>query len=129
MPRALVIGGTGMIGRAMARRLLAAGWEVDLTGRDPAHLSAEVASAGGRFVPAERSDAGELLAALGDGADLLVDCICYAAADAALLLPLAREAASTVMISSKAVYVDGAGNHSNSDAPPRFDGPISETQP
>ena len=29
------------------------------------------------------------------------------------------------MISSKAVYVDDAGNHSNSDEPPRFDGPIT----
>ena len=33
------------------------------------------------------------------------------------------------MISSKAVYVDAAGNHSNSDDPPRYDGPIRETQP
>jgi nucleoside-diphosphate-sugar epimerase len=127
MPRALVVGGTGLIGRATARRLLAAGWQVDLTGRDPTRLPAEIASAGGRFVAAERSDAGQLLAALGDGADLLVDCICYTARDAALLLPLAREAASTVMISSKAVYADAAGNHSNSETAPRFDRPIAET--
>ena len=127
MPRALVVGGTGLVGRATARRLLAAGWQVDLTGRDPAHLPAD-SDAGGRFVAAERSDAGQLLAALGDGADLLVDCICYTAADAALLLPLAHEAASTVMISSKAVYADDGGNHSNSDTAPRFDGPIPETQ-
>jgi nucleoside-diphosphate-sugar epimerase len=33
------------------------------------------------------------------------------------------------MLSSKAVYVDAAGNHSNSDVRPRFDGPIRETQP
>ena len=33
------------------------------------------------------------------------------------------------MISSKAVYVDRDGNHSNSATKPRFDGPISETQP
>ena len=33
------------------------------------------------------------------------------------------------MISSKAVYVDGSGNHSNSETAPRFDGPIRETQP
>jgi nucleoside-diphosphate-sugar epimerase len=32
------------------------------------------------------------------------------------------------MISSKAVYVDEAGNHSNSDVAPRFDGPIKESQ-
>jgi nucleoside-diphosphate-sugar epimerase len=129
MPRALVVGGTGMIGRAVARRLLAAGWEVDLTGRDPTRLPTEVAAAGGRFVAAERSDSAQLLAALGDGTDLLVDCICYAAEDARRLLPLARNAGSTVMISSKAVYVDALGNHPNSDTAPRFGGPIRETQP
>lgn len=129
MPRALVVGGTGLIGRATARRLLAAGWHVDLTGRNPAHLPADVAAAGGTFIPADRHDSGQLLTALGGGADLLVDCICYTAADATRLLPLVRDAASTVMISSKAVYVDGAGNHSNSDNAPHFDGPIHETQP
>jgi len=33
------------------------------------------------------------------------------------------------MISSKAVYVDPQGNHSNSDDPPRFDTAVSESQP
>ncbi len=127
--RALIVGGTGLIGRAAARRLLAAGWRVDVTGRDPTRLPGDVAAAGGRFVAADRGDPRQLLAALGDGADLLVDCICYTAADAARLLPLVREAGSTVMISSKAVYVDAAGNHSNSDTAPHFDGPIRETQP
>jgi len=129
MPRALIIGGTGLIGRATASRLLAAGWRVDLTGREEARMPAAVAAAGGRFVAADRGDPDQLLAALGGGADLLVDCICYTAAGAARLLPLAREAGSTVMISSKAVYVDGAGNHSNSATAPCFDGPISEAQP
>jgi nucleoside-diphosphate-sugar epimerase len=129
MPRALILGGTGAIGRATARRLLAAGWEVDVTGRNPARLPAELAAAGARFVAADRADDGRLRAAIGEGADLLVDCICFTAVDATRLVPLAREAASTVLISSKAVYVDAAGNHSNSDTAPRFDGPIRETQP
>ena len=129
MARALIVGGTGLIGRAAARRLLAAGWRVDLTGRDPAHLPADIAAAGGTFVAADRDDSDQLLAAFGDGADLLVDCICYTAADATRLLPLMREAGSTVMVSSKAVYVDGDGNHSNSPTTPHFDGPIRETQP
>jgi nucleoside-diphosphate-sugar epimerase len=129
MPRALVVGGTGAIGRATARRLLAAGWRVDLTGRDRARMPAELAAAGVRFVAADRGDSTQLFAALGDGADLLVDCVCYTAADATRLLPLVRAAGSTVMISSKAVYVDGAGRHSNSATAPHFNGPISETQP
>ena len=127
--RALVLGGTGQIGLATARRLLAAGWDVDVTGRDPARLPADLADAGVRFLASDRRSAVALGAALGDGADLLVDCICFTAADAELLLPLARAATSTAMLSSKAVYVDARGNHSNSDEPPRYDGPIREAQP
>jgi nucleoside-diphosphate-sugar epimerase len=128
MPRALVLGGTGAIGRATAHRLLAAGWEVDLTGRDPAHMPAGLAAAGASFTAADRGNRELLHAVFGAGADLLVDCVCYTAADAELLLPLARESAATVMISSKAVYVDADGNHSNSERAPRYDGPIHETQ-
>ena len=127
MPRALILGGTGSIGRATARRLLAAGWEVELTGRNPERMPAALAAAGVTFVAADRRDPAQL-AAFG-GADLLVDCACYTPADATALLPLARDSGSTVLISSKAVYVDAAGNHSNSDVAPRFEGPIRETQP
>jgi nucleoside-diphosphate-sugar epimerase len=129
MHRALIVGGTGLIGRATASRLLAAGWHVDLTGRNPSHLPPEIAAAGGVFIAADRDDSDQLLTALGEGADLLVDCICYTAANATRLLPLVRNAGSTVMISSKAVYVDGSGNHSNSETAPRFEGPIRESQP
>lgn len=129
MTRALILGGTGLVGRATAERLARAGWDVDVTGRDPAHMPRALSAAGVRFVPADRHDETQLAAALGDGAELLVDCICFTAADARALLPLARNAASTVMISSKAVYADERGNHSNSDEAPRFDGPIGETQP
>ena len=78
-------------------------------------------------MPFERGDQAQLAAAFAAGADLLVDCVCFTAEDAARLLPLARDAGSTVMISSKAVYVDRDGNHSNSNTKPHFDGPISET--
>ena len=127
--RAVIIGGTGAIGRAAARRLLAAGWDVELTGRDPARMPRDIAAAGGRFIAAGTGGAGRLRAAFGDGADLLVDCACFTAEDATRLLPLARDAASTVLISSKAVYVDAAGHHSNSPVKPDFGGPVREDQP
>jgi nucleoside-diphosphate-sugar epimerase len=129
VPRALVIGGTGPIGRAVARRLLASGWLVDLAGRDPTHMPADIAAAGGGFVHADRREPHQLVEAWGGGAELLVDCICFTAEDAKDLLRLVPEADSTVMISSKAVYVDAAGNHSNSTEAPHFDGPIRESQP
>ncbi len=129
MLRALILGGTGMIGGATARRLTAAGWRVEVTGRDPGHLPPDLAEAGVRFHGADRADAARLREVLGDGADLLVDCVCFTAADARTLLPLAEFATSTALISSKAVYVDAAGNHSNSDTAPDYGGPISESQP
>ncbi|MFI6366942.1 NAD-dependent epimerase/dehydratase family protein [Nocardia sp. NPDC050630] len=122
MPHALIVGGSGVIGRAIALRLAAAGWQVRVTGRS--RLPAELHTAGVRFVAADRADLRRELAA---GADLLVDCVCYTADHARALVELAAEAGSTVLLSSKAVYVDAAGNHSNSDIEPRFDGPIPES--
>lgn len=118
MASALILGGTGAIGRATAQQLLATGWDVEVTGRDPSHLPSALAAAGVRFTHAPAP-----------GANLVVDCTCFTAADAARLVELAREADSTVMISSKAVYVDEHGNHTNSPVKPRFAGPIMETQP
>jgi nucleoside-diphosphate-sugar epimerase len=127
--RAVIVGGTGAIGRAAARRLLAGGWSVELTGRDPARMPPDIAASGGRFTAAGRGDQGQLRAVFGHGADLLVDCVCYTAGDAEQLLPLARHATSTVLISSKAVYADAAGHHSNSPVRPDFGGPVREDQP
>lgn len=129
--RAVILGGTGAIGWAAARRLLATGWEVVVTGRDPAHVPPGLEAAGARFLRADRDDPATLPGVVDSGADLLVDCVCYTAAHAAGLLPLLASVTSTVMISSKAVYVyvDDVGRHSNSDDPPVFQRPVSENNP
>lgn len=129
MARALILGGTGMIGQAAARRLLASGWQVDITGRNRRHFPGDLERAGANFLEVERCESAELAAALGAGADLLVDTICFTANNARALVPLLGSITSTVMISSKAVYVDAQGNHSNSDEPPDYGGPIREDQP
>ncbi|MFD4555746.1 NAD-dependent epimerase/dehydratase family protein [Streptomyces sp. NPDC058469] len=129
MPRALILGGTGLVGRATALRLLKAGWQVDVTGRNPAHMPPELSALGGEFRAVDRADSTALRAAVGEGTDLLVDCLCFTTADTRSLLPLAAHATSTVLISSRAVYIDAAGNHVNSSTPPHFSGPISETHP
>ncbi|MDI5969245.1 NAD(P)H-binding protein [Streptomyces sp. SL13] len=128
MSRALVLGGTGLIGRAVARRLLDAGWQVDLAARDAARMPAGLAADGARFVTVDRDDPASLAGALGPGADLLVDCLCYTAAQARLLLPLLKDTACGVMISARGVYADAFGNHVNSDVAPVFTGPVPETQ-
>lgn len=92
-------------------------------------MPADLAAAGVQLVLIDRDEPAGLAAAAGDGRDLLVDCACYTAAQARLLLPLIRDVGSTVMISSKAVYVDGKGNHVNSASSPRFAGAVTERQP
>ena len=129
MAEALILGGTGAIGTAVARRLLTRGWLVTVTGRDEAHLDGALLEQGVRFRAVERTDQEAIAAALGPGVDLLLDCVCFSAADARILLPLLPLVGSPVMISSKAVYVDARGRHSNSDQPARFGGPIGEDQP
>jgi nucleoside-diphosphate-sugar epimerase len=129
MPRALILGGSGAIGWAVAHRLLAGGWEVEITGRRPDGLTRNLASAGARYLVSVREQPDELRSVVGGGVDLLVDCLCYSAAHARQLLPVLGDTGATVMMSSKAVYVDAKGNHVNSDEPPRFDAPIREDQP
>lgn len=128
MPRAVLLAGTGAIGWATTRRLAAGGWEVVVTGRDPSHVPDGLTATGAQFVRADRDDPSTLPALLGAGADLVVDCACYTAAHAADLLAFLDNVTSTVMISTKAVYVDGNGRHSNSEDPPRFESPIAESQ-
>ncbi|WP_309105304.1 NAD-dependent epimerase/dehydratase family protein [Arthrobacter sp.] len=129
MSKAVILGGTGVIGQAAARRLLAAGWQVDVCSRNPGRMPADLAAKGARHRILDRADASSLRSVLGDGADLLVDCLAFSAADARLVIPFLGSVGSTVMISSKAVYVDGAGRHVNSEVRPQFNGPISETNP
>jgi nucleoside-diphosphate-sugar epimerase len=129
MPRAVILGGTGAIGRSTAARLLAAGWNVDYTGRDSSRAVAELDAAGARFLRFDNDESGAVRAVIGAGADLVVDCVCFNAAHATALVDTLGNVGHTVMISSKAVYVDARGNHSNSPEPPDFGGPITETQP
>ncbi len=98
-----------------------------MTGRDASRLPPAIADA--TFTAVDRDDAAALGRALNGGVDLLVDCVCYTAAHARVLLPLMDDVGSTVMISSKAVYVDDDGNHTNSPIAPHFDGPVTESQP
>src|SRR5690606_1643573 len=129
MPKVVILGGTGSIGRAVARRLLAAGWETAVAARGCSGRPADLLREGARFHALDRFDEAALGGLLAPGADLLVDCLCFTAGHAASLLPHLDGFAATVMLSSKAVYVAAAGNHVNSPVKPRFSGPVTEEQP
>ncbi|WP_083932561.1 NAD-dependent epimerase/dehydratase family protein [Nocardiopsis halophila] len=129
MPKAVILGGTGLVGRAVARRLSSSGWTVVSVARTAGSLPRDLVCSGVVLRVADRTAPEGLENALAEGADLLVDCVCYTAADANRLLPFLGDVGSTVMLSTKAVYVDERGRHINSPTSPRFTGPITEQNP
>ena len=129
MPRAIVLGGNGQVGAAAAVKLAAEGWEVTSSGRTATRFPRELQEAGVRFTRSDRYAEPDLRPLLDPGADAVIDCVGYTAAHARMLLPFRPGIGSLVFISSKAVYVDGHGRHSNSDEPPEFPSPVTEEQP
>lgn len=117
------------MGHAIAGRLLDAGWRVEVTGRHAAHLDENLLAGGVTFRCSDRHDPAQLASAVGHGADLVVDCACFTAQHAREVAALLGDVTSMVMVSSKAVYVDDEGRHSNSDDAPVFVNPIREDQP
>src|SRR3954452_5177021 len=106
--RAVLIGGTGMVGRAAAAALAGDGWEVVALSRS-GEVSAELAALGVRGAAADRADDAQLRAAIGDSADVVVDTVAYTGEHAAQLNGLAGVVGSLVVISSASVYADAEG--------------------
>lgn len=124
---ALVLGATGQIGYAAARVLAEDGWRVRAGSRGtpglwPADLGIEP-------VTVDREDGGCLAAAVGDGCDVLVDCVAYTADHGRQLLGLADRIGSAVVISSGAVYAGKNGQPFGGGRKPDFPVPIPEDQP
>jgi nucleoside-diphosphate-sugar epimerase len=123
---AFVLGGTGDVGRAIARSLLDDGWSVMLASRESA------APPGLEDVPIvhlDRNEDGALIPA--NGFDLFVDVVPFELAHAEQLLEL--DVGAIVAISSASVYADDEGRTLDeaeaADDFPEFPGPIPETQP
>lgn len=106
MSRAVVFGGTGQIGRAVAEALLDEGWSVTC-----AHnvAGAPPAIRGATLVGFERNDPASCRAALGEGCDLLVDVLAMDAAHALQLAELQAGFEALAVISSASVYCDAHG--------------------
>ncbi|WP_172296716.1 NAD-dependent epimerase/dehydratase family protein [Pseudoruegeria sp. HB172150] len=104
MPRALLLGGTGQIGMAVADRLDRAGWNVVLASRTPPPSQGPW-----RHAILDRDTSGTLADAIGDGADLLLDCIAYDADHAGQLLEVQVSVGHIAAISSASVYCDEQG--------------------
>lgn len=124
-----MIGATGQIGRAAVRALAEDGWEVRAASRGGG--GDEAWPEGVRSVRVDRGDSEALTAALGDGCDVLLDCVAYDAGHAQQLLGLADRIGSAVVISSAAVYEDERGrSFDTQDQPdgfPEYPVPVPET--
>ncbi|MFI8181160.1 NAD-dependent epimerase/dehydratase family protein [Actinacidiphila glaucinigra] len=128
---AFVIGATGQIGRAAVRALAEDGWEVRAASRGG---GGEVEWPDGvRPVAVDREDTAALAAALGEGCDVLLDCVAYGPEHARQLTELADRIGSAVVVSSCSVYEDGRGRSLDTDGEPGgapvFPVPVAETQP
>jgi nucleoside-diphosphate-sugar epimerase len=130
MQHAFVLGGTGQIGHAVASRLLAEGWQVTLASRSPSsgltrqeHL---------KHVALDRRADGALARALGDGADLLLDCIAFDAIDANQLIEVQHYVGRICAVSSSSVYRDDLGrtlDEARLNGFPELPVPVTTAQP
>ncbi|HWJ85734.1 MAG TPA: NAD(P)-dependent oxidoreductase [Cellulomonas sp.] len=126
---ALVIGGSGQIGRAAVPALVADGWDVRVLTRGRRGPADELRAWGAEPVVGDRHDAGSLAAAVRGGVDVVVDVVGYDDRDAEALLRHADDIGSAVVVSSAAVYVDDRGDGFESDTFGTFPVPIGEDQP
>src|SRR5262249_33811250 len=127
MASAFIIGGTGQIGIALAKRLTLEGWLVRLASRTP-----PPAEGPWRHVTLDRSDQDALATAIGDGADLLVDCLAFDEKDATPLIYVEAAVGHILAVSSASVYSDDQGRTLDEAVQcgfPDFSVPIREDHP
>jgi nucleoside-diphosphate-sugar epimerase len=129
VPRAVLIGGNGQIGRAAARALVQDGWDVVAVSRSGT-LPDGLGELGVEAVAADRENDAELRAAVGAGADVVYDSVAMDREHAEQLNALEGLVGSLVVISSASVYADDEGRAFDGEGgePPVLPVPILETQ-
>lgn len=128
---ALLVGGSGQIGTASARRLLARGYDVTIAHRGTRSLSPDLA-ASVASVTLDRSDT-DALARAAKGHDLVLDCIAYGPGDAEVYRGLVGDFGSLVVISTASVYLGSNGTWmdiaTGPDDFPVLEVPVTEQHP
>ncbi|MBX9719447.1 MAG: NAD(P)H-binding protein [Microbacteriaceae bacterium] len=131
LKNALLVGGSGQVGTAAARALLASGVEVTIAHRGTRPLPADLVG-NVRELTLDRGDADALTDAA-RGRDLVLDCVAFGPADAEPYAPLVGEHGSLVVISTASVYLGTNGTWMDAatgdDDFPRLAVPVIETDP
>lgn len=130
MKRALVLGGTGQLGAAVAVELLRHGWAVDAATGSGRALPPGLAEAGARRIDA-RGRSRRALVEDGPGYDGVFDPTMYDADDARDLLA-ASALGALVTVSSVSVYADAEGrtlDEAGERGFPNYGGPLGEDAP
>jgi nucleoside-diphosphate-sugar epimerase len=128
---AIIIGGTGQIGRAVGQSLLGLGWTVSITHRGNHPLPQSLIDQGARVIVHDRDQEASLARAIGQGADAVIDTIAFDATHADQLLEIQGDVGSIVAISSSSVYCDSQGrtlDEARANGFPDLLGPMKETQ-
>jgi nucleoside-diphosphate-sugar epimerase len=129
--KAIIIGGTGQIGIAVARNFVDRGWEVVALHRGNRALPPDLAQRGVKIRIVDRDARGDLESLLKDGADAVIDTVAYNSDHAMQLASCAKDIGSLVVISSASVYADDAGrslDEADKSGFPELPVPIPETQ-
>ena len=128
----MIIGGTGQIGSAAARRLAADGWSVLIAHRGEHHGDAELAELDVTSIRLDRDDTKALLERA-RGHDLVLDTVAYEPRHADQLAQLAGDIGSLVVISTGSVYTGLGGGYldvvTGPDDFPDYPLPLRETDP
>ncbi len=125
MPKALIVGGTGQIGHAIAERLLDDGWTVGITSRSGADIPA-----GAAHHLLDPRDAASMAKLVGSRTDLLLSCAAFDADDGPILAEAGQGAGRIIAISSASVYCDAQGRTLDEAAQngfPAFMNPLTES--
>ena len=129
---AMIIGGTGQIGTAATRRLIADGWSVLVAHRGRHHGDTELVEDEVTSIRLDRDDTDALLERA-RGHDLVLDTVAYEPRHADQLAGLAGEVGSLVVISTGSVYVGSEGGYLDTvtgpDDFPDYPVPLRETDP
>jgi nucleoside-diphosphate-sugar epimerase len=130
MPTALIVGGRGQCGLAIAQRLADDGWSVTATTSGAPPVSPPVP--GVRWLHAQRTGLNDLAEEVKE-LDVVVHTTAYTVEDAEALIALQDRIGSAVVISTLSVYTDGAGRSldgaSGPGGFPEWPVPIREDQP